>query len=99
MNIKFSKISKITPKRVDKTYDFAVSDTHRIIAKQEGSENAFYTSNCWHPDIEEYITAKQTPGRLTKFNMSVLITDEFMNAFKNNQPWDLEFQDYDTHPT
>lgn len=31
-----------------------------------------------HPDIIEFITAKQTPGRLTKFNMSVNCTDEFM---------------------
>lgn len=57
------------------------------------------TMSCWHPDIEEYITAKQTPGRLTKFNMSVLITDEFMEAVKNNQPWSLEFPDYDAHPS
>src|ERR1035437_8661009 len=56
------------------------------------------TMSCWHPDIEEYITAKQPPGRLTKFNMSVLITDEFMDAVKNNKPWNLEFPDYDTHP-
>lgn len=56
------------------------------------------TMSCWHPDIEEYITAKQTPGRLTKFNMSVLITDEFMDAVKNNQPWELEFPDYNHHP-
>lgn len=33
----------------------------------------------WHPDIIEFITAKQTPGRLTKFNMSVNCTDEFMS--------------------
>jgi ribonucleoside-diphosphate reductase alpha chain len=32
----------------------------------------------WHPDIIEFITAKQTPGRLTKFNMSVNCTDNFM---------------------
>ena len=32
----------------------------------------------WHPDIEEFITAKQTSGRLTKFNMSVNCSDEFM---------------------
>lgn len=55
------------------------------------------TMSCWHPDIEEYITAKQTPGRLTKFNMSVLITDDFMEAVQKDQPWTLEFPDYDSH--
>ena len=53
------------------------------------------TLSTWHPDIEEFITAKQTPGRLTKFNMSVLVSDDFMSAVKNNLPWDLEFPDLD----
>jgi ribonucleoside-diphosphate reductase alpha chain len=35
--------------------------------------------DCTHPDIMEFITAKQTSGRLSKFNMSVNCTDEFMN--------------------
>lgn len=33
----------------------------------------------WHPDIIEFVTAKQQPGRLTKFNISVNCTDAFMN--------------------
>lgn len=33
----------------------------------------------WHPDVEEFITAKQTSGRLTKFNLSVNCTDAFMS--------------------
>jgi len=53
------------------------------------------TESCWHPDIEEFITAKQTPGKLTKFNMSVLATDEFMDAVINHLPWRLEFPDYE----
>lgn len=53
--------------------------------------------NIWHPDVEEFIVAKQTPGRLTKFNLSVGITDGFMDAVKNDSTWDLVFPDT-THP-
>lgn len=51
------------------------------------------TLSCWHPDVEDFVTAKQIPGNLTKFNMSVLIHDKFMQAVKNGQPWNLEFPD------
>ena len=50
-----------------------------------------------HPDIEEFIKAKQTEGRLTKFNMSVLISDKFMEAVKNNKTWDLKFPDIENY--
>lgn len=53
------------------------------------------TLSVFHPDIEEFITAKQTPNRLTKFNMSVLVSDAFMDAVENHKPWKLEFPDYE----
>lgn len=49
--------------------------------------------SCWHPSIEEFITAKQQPGVLTRFNLSVLITDAFIEAVKAGEPWRLEFPD------
>ncbi|MCB0738844.1 MAG: ribonucleoside-diphosphate reductase, adenosylcobalamin-dependent, partial [Bacteroidetes bacterium] len=53
----------------------------------------------FHPDIEEFITAKQTPNRLTKFNMSVLVDDNFMTAVQDSLPWHLEFPDYELVPS
>lgn len=63
----------------------------------------------WHPDIIEFITAKQAPGRLTKFNLSVNCTNEFMDRLIQVQKmkaagstedeieavdtWDLRFPD------
>ena len=49
------------------------------------------TLRCDHPDIEAFIAAKQTPGRLTMFNMSVLVSDDFMAAVKADKNWDLLF--------
>lgn len=42
-----------------------------------------------HPDIEEFITAKQTPGVLENFNISVGITDDFMEHARKNQQFSL----------
>lgn len=49
------------------------------------------TMRCDHPDIEHFITAKQDSARLRMFNLSVLITDPFMEAVKADGPWDLVF--------
>jgi ribonucleoside-diphosphate reductase alpha chain len=50
------------------------------------------TLACDHPDIEDFVDAKRTPGRLAMFNLSVLATDAFMEAVKNDGPWDLKFE-------
>lgn len=50
------------------------------------------TMRCDHPDIMEYVKAKNDPRRLRMFNMSVLITDDFMAAVKSNLRWDLKFE-------
>ena len=50
------------------------------------------TMRCDHPDIEQFITAKQDSARLRMFNLSVLVTDPFMEAVKADGPWDLKFE-------
>ena len=51
------------------------------------------TMRCDHPDIEEFISAKSDAARLRNFNLSVLITDAFMDAVKSDSSWDLLFED------
>ncbi len=47
----------------------------------------------WHPDIEEFITVKQDLSRITGANLSVCVSDKFMEAVKKNDDWDLVFPD------
>src|SRR5512141_1201044 len=50
------------------------------------------TLACDHPDIEEFIDAKRTPGRLSNFNLSVLISAAFMPAVADDADWVLQFR-------
>ena len=44
-----------------------------------------------HPDVLEFIKAKREDGRLRQFNLSLLITEDFVQAVRNDAPWQLAF--------
>lgn len=89
----------------DKSSDIITSGSGKKTSNAKGKAKIrkgaqMATLVCSHPDIVEFITAKQTQGRLSKFNMSVNCTDEFMALVNLNDPtidWNLEFPDTD-HP-
>jgi len=47
----------------------------------------------WHPDIEEFITVKKEQGKLMGANLSVCVSDVFMDAVKEDKNWKLKFPD------
>ena len=49
------------------------------------------TLRCDHPDIEGFIDAKSDPKRLRNFNLSVLVTDAFLAAVREDRAWELKF--------
>jgi ribonucleoside-diphosphate reductase alpha chain len=49
------------------------------------------TFDVGHPDVMEFIRAKREDGRLRQFNLSLLVTDEFMQAVINGDDWQLAF--------
>jgi ribonucleoside-diphosphate reductase alpha chain len=67
-------------------YNFATEVT-KLGGKRAGANMAVLRVD--HPDIEEFINAKTNPLELNTFNISVAVTDEFMERVKSGEPFDL----------
>ncbi|HEX7736628.1 MAG TPA: adenosylcobalamin-dependent ribonucleoside-diphosphate reductase [Ktedonobacteraceae bacterium] len=94
LNVLPDKIVSIEALGVSEVYDFEVDDVHLLAG------GGIYTSNSRrgalmlmldddHPDIEEFITVKRTPGKIEHANLSVCISDKFMQAVKEDGDWNL----------
>ena len=67
---------------------------------QNGRRGALMLSiSCDHPDLEEFINIKTDLNKINKANISIRITDEFMEAVKENKPYTLSFTRNETGET
>lgn len=66
-------------------FDITMTKNHNFFAEE------VCVHNCDHPDVMEFIHAKQNTDKLTGFNVSVAITDEFMNAVAGKKTFDLRW--------
>src|SRR5205807_5649290 len=90
-------IVTITALGPSQVYDFEVDEVHML------SAGGIYSSNSrrgalmlmlddTHPDIEEFITVKREAGKIEHANLSVCVSDKFMQAVKDDAGWDLVWQ-------
>jgi ribonucleotide reductase alpha subunit len=84
----------------DKSSEIITQGSTKVLGKKQANEKnkirkgaQMLILEIWHPDIKDFIVAKQTPGRLTKFNVSVGVTDAFMEALYADSTWDLKYPD------
>jgi ribonucleoside-diphosphate reductase alpha chain len=103
-------ISKLAPKgakvnNAAKETSGSVSfmDLYSLVTQligQNGRRGALMISiSCDHPDLEEFIELKSDLNKVTKANLSIRITNEFMNAVKNNSTYNLKFIRKETNET
>lgn len=73
------------------------------VVEQGGTRRgaAMFMLDDWHPDVREFIEAKKTPGMITNANISVAVSDKFMEAVKNDEDWEMVFPDttHDSYDT
>ncbi|HZO70931.1 MAG TPA: ribonucleotide reductase N-terminal alpha domain-containing protein [Ktedonobacteraceae bacterium] len=71
-------------------YSVATGDVIQQGGSRRGALMLMLDDN--HPDIEEFITVKRTPGKIEHANLSVCVSDAFMQAVKNDADWNLTWQ-------
>lgn len=72
------------------------SMTTGLIGQKNRRGALMLTMNISHPDITEFIDLKTDLDKVTKANISVMITDDFMNAVKKDNDWEMKFEVKDT---
>ena len=67
---------------------------------QNGRRGALMISlDCHHPDLMDFIDIKTKEGKVTKANISVRVTDDFMRAVENDEDWVMSFTRKETGDT
>ncbi|HEX6291349.1 MAG TPA: LAGLIDADG family homing endonuclease, partial [Herpetosiphonaceae bacterium] len=102
----FVSVESVQPAGQSLTLDLEVDDNHTYLANGLVTHNSrrgalMLILNVWHPDVLDFINAKREMGKITNANISVGITDPFMEAVKADADWELVFPDpqhpdYDT---
>jgi ribonucleoside-diphosphate reductase alpha chain len=72
-------------------FDFTIGDIIKQGGTREGANMGILRVD--HPDIESFLAAKAVEGTLKNFNLSVGVSDVFMNAVKNDEDFDLVFDE------
>lgn len=76
------------------------STANHDVIQQGGSRRGalMLMLNDWHPDVEEFIKVKEDLSKIPGANLSVCVTDKFMEAVKADADWDLVFPDFANTP-
>lgn len=77
------KVARIESLGVQEVFDIKMPEFSNFVA------NDIVVHNCDHPDIFDFLVAKEKEGILSNFNLSVAVTDKFMKAVKSDGDFDL----------